>query len=229
MGSAIVPMILCRMLAERNWRSHLHARAENVRPSWQEAARHMCGRTVGFAMLCCVVAIVAVDVHSVVERYVTPLIVPFSIWLSLVWPMSGHRRAFGIYSGLAATVALGVALALPIPTLFGTHIFAFPYGAMATDLSRLANPPVVVYSSRREHAANMAGRIPGVTVFNSSDLPEKIVVLWSQNEGEQPEYLPPEVATKYSPVGNVAEFRRPYSYFSGKDASLRAQLWIRRP
>ena len=238
-GSATVPMVLARLIAEACSRRSLSVSAppaatvggakEFAPPASYEAMRKLCGRTTLFAIAFCVAIVVAADLHSVPERYLTLLLIPFPIWLSLAYPLAAHPRVAFIYVSLAAGVALVAALLLPIPVLFGTHPYAFPYREMAAELAQLAKPPFAVFASRREHSANIAIRISGAVIFTPSDVQEKVLLLWTEREGTKPEFLPRELSAAYSPAGEIILLKCPYAYYSGKEARLLAQVWERTP
>jgi 4-amino-4-deoxy-L-arabinose transferase-like glycosyltransferase len=213
---AILPMMLVRAFVQRR------EQPQNV-PA--DAMQTLCFRTVVIVLVGTAVAIVAADVNTVPERYLTVLLIPFPVWLALRYRLSATPKAALLYARVAAVVAIACAVALPMRTLFGATHYSFPYAAVARDIREFAQPPFAIFSERSEQRANLAIRIPGATQFGDTKNPERILAIWPAAETERSAYIHRKLAKHYVPEGEARLIEHPYAYFSGKQLRIYAQVW----
>ena len=99
------------------------------------------------------------DLHSVHERYVTPLLMPLPFWLALSWPLEGRSYAPIRFLRMGAAAALLMVTAWPLWIAFGREQFAYPYGSFAAALNRQETEPLAILAHQRKFAANIAIRL----------------------------------------------------------------------
>jgi 4-amino-4-deoxy-L-arabinose transferase-like glycosyltransferase len=218
--SAMLPMVLVRALAQRR---------DRVQSSPADPVQTLCFRTVVIVLIGSAFAVVAAGVHSVPERYLTVLLVPFPVWLALKYRLETTPPAALLYARVAFAVALACAVALPMPTLFGRTQYSFPYAAVAREIMEIAQPPFAIFSERSEQRANLAIRIPGATIFESGQQPERILAIWNAAETERSAYIERKLARTYAPESEARLIEHPYAYFSGEQLRIYAQVWRRKP
>jgi hypothetical protein len=214
--SAMLPMMLIRALAQRRGRPET-APADPVQT--------LCFRTVVIVLAGSAIAVVAAGVHSVPERYLTVLLVPFPVWLALKYRLEATPPAALFYARAAFIIALASAIALPMLTLFGPTQYSFPYSAVARSITEFAQPPFAIFSARSEQRANLAIRIPGASMFEPGQQPERILAIWPAAETDRSAYIQRKLAEHYVPEGEARLIEHPYAYFSGKQLRIYAQVW----
>ncbi|RAI03755.1 hypothetical protein DLJ53_04570 [Acuticoccus sediminis] len=144
----------------------LFGRARPVLSEEGDAVRRLLWRTLALSLGLSAVAVLAADMSSVHERYLTPILMPLPVVASL------HLLAWRPWRiiGVAAAVFLAVPIGIAAMTAFDDHRFARPYDALAAQI--LAETPpgrITVSASRQSLEANMmiafrrAGREAWVT------------------------------------------------------------------
>ena len=169
------------------------------------------------------------DMHSVHERYVTPLLMPLPFWLALSWPLEGRSYAPIRFLRLSVAAALLMVTAWPLWIAFGREQFAYPYGSFAAALNGGGAEPLVILAHQRKFAANIAIRLDHARIWEDGMRPERVVVLWDAKAGDAPQTLVAELGDGFEPRGDIMRMRYPYDNFSGQEARLNAQLYARKP
>ena len=187
------------------------------------------GRTalIGFAIFA--VIVLAGDMHSVRERYLTPLLMPLPFWLAFSWPLEAYRRAPSRFLGIGAVVAALMVTAWPLWIAFGREQLAYPYEAFATALEQAVSGPFTVLAHHDKYAANIAIRVEGATMWEDGAHPNQVLILWDPKSGRTPSGLIAKLGKAFEPRGDVMAMIYPYDNLSREKARLNAQLYARRP
>ena len=194
------------------------------------AMRKLCLRAVLIALGASAVVVLFSGIKNVPERYLTLLLIPFPVWLALAYPLESAPRAALLYARCAAAVALFCALAVAGRMLIATNEYTFPYKQVAADITSFADPPFAIFGKWIEQRANLVIRIPGATMFDEANAPERVLATWSPAEGPRSKWIEQRLGMRgYEPVTPPRLLERPYGYFAGKPARMYAQLWRRIP
>ena len=221
------PMIAISALA-RWWMRATTAAPEQG--SVAGAMRKLCLRGVLIAFGASAIVVLFSGIKNVPERYLTLLLIPFPVWLALAFPLQAAPRAALFYARCAAAVALFCALAVGGRMLIATNEYTFPYKKVAADITTFAEPPFAIFGKWVEQRANLVIRIPGATMFDETQLPERVLATWSPKEGPRSKWTEQKLTTLgYEPATAPRLLERPYGHFAGKQAEMYAQLWRRRP
>lgn len=183
------------------------------------------GRTAAIGVAAFAVILLIADLHSVHDRYVTPLLMPFPFWLALSWPL--QRGSSLRFLRLSAAVALLMVTAWPLWIAFGREQLAYPFGAFAASLR--GNEPLTIMAHQRKFAANIAIKLDNASVWEAGMRPERVVVLWEAKSGQVPQRLVDALGDGFEPRGDVMQMIQPYDNFSGVIARLNAQAYVRKP
>lgn len=188
------------------------------------------GRTALIAFAIFGAIVLVGDLHSVRERYLTPLLMPLPFWLAFSWPLEPYARAPLRFIGIGAIVAALMVTAWPAWITFGREQFAFPYESFATAVEEAVSGPFAVVASQDKIAANIAIRVDGATMWEEGALPKQVLVLWDPKLGGSiPAKLTTRIFEGYEPRGEMMVMAFPYDNFSGQTARLNALLYTRRP
>jgi len=187
------------------------------------------GRTAAIGVGAFAAILLAADLHSVHERYVTPLLMPVPFWLALGWPL--ERRAYAPVRllRLSAALALLMVTAWPLWILFGREHFAYPYRSFAAALKAAGPEPLAVLADQRKVAANIAIKLDDAVMWEDGMRRDKVVVLWGTKAGDMPKSLVAGLGEGFEPRGEVMTMTYPYDNFSGQKARLNAQFYARKP
>jgi hypothetical protein len=187
------------------------------------------GRTalIGFAIFAAIVLIG--DMHSVRERYLTPLLMPLPFWQAFTWPLHGRPRAATGFLGIGAAVAVLMVTAWPLWIAFGREQLAYPYAAFARAVDEAVSGPFAVTAHQEKVAANIAIRVDGGQIWEEGATPEQLVAVWDPKSASMPGKLAARIGEGYEPRGAVMAMSFPYDNLSGQTARLNAQLYARRP
>lgn len=131
------------------------------------------------------VVVLASDMTNVRERYLTPFLAAFPIWLGAGWPLR-RRWPFALAAGLYLAALAGM-LGMG---LTGGHEWNRPYAAIARSLpaEALAGRPVVV-SNHYAAAANLS-LAAGIKVAEARKVPpDRPLLLFWRGDGPIPETL----------------------------------------
>lgn len=220
----VVPLLVARAIALALARDSSRA-AFAVEGA--ELFRAFCRRAVLGAVALGAVAVVIGGVRSIPERYVVLLLLPFPLWLALDGSFVNRPRAALLFLRGAGFVAIGCALLVGARPLFTAHPYSYPYAAFARDLHAWQAPPFQLLGFRRDAAANLANCLPKTELYSAESPGQRVVMLWNPESEGEASFVPRPLAIGYRAIGEPQEFRRPYRYFSGRTARLRAQLWVR--
>jgi 4-amino-4-deoxy-L-arabinose transferase-like glycosyltransferase len=169
------------------------------------------------------------DLHSVHERYLTPILMPLPFWLALALPLEARGRAPRHFLRIGAVVALLMVTAWPLWILFGREGFAYPYAAVTQSLGNAVTGPFAVLGPQDRYAANIAIRLDRATRWEEGSTADQVVVLWEAKAGRSPEGLAASLGDAFEPRGAPLTLHHPYDNLSGIEARLQAQLYARRP
>jgi 4-amino-4-deoxy-L-arabinose transferase-like glycosyltransferase len=187
------------------------------------------GRTTLIGAAAFALIILAGDLHSVSERYLTPLLVPLPFWMALAWPLEGRTRAPVTFLRVGAVVALLMVTAWPAKIIFGRDQYAYPYAAMTASLRDSVAGPFTVLGSQEKYAANVAVRLDRADVWEEGSGANQVVVVWDARRRQSPDELVARLGNGFEPRGAVMAMTYPYDNLSGAQAQLNAQLYARNP
>ena len=172
--------------------------------------------------------ILAGDLHSVHERYLTPMLMPLPFWLAFALPLEGQMRAPLHFLRIGAVVAALMVTAWPAWITFGREQFAYPYGSVAAALGNAVAGPFTVLAPQYKYAANIAIRLDRAGMWEEeAQEADQVVVLWEARRS--PDGLVARLGDRFEPRGSVIAMRYPYDNFSGHEAAVNAQLYARKP
>ena len=190
------------------------------------------GRVVGRALLIgilgLVVGIVALDVHNVHARYVTPFLMLVPVWLALRFPLALKPSAAGRYLILSGVIAIGITIGWPQTILFDDDRLAFPYEALAAEAATAGGGDAAILMRRSDYALNVARHMANGRVFDSSAAAPTVVALWETGSAKE-EGLIARAGPCYRIDGDVREIVARYHYFSGKETRISLALLRRDP
>jgi 4-amino-4-deoxy-L-arabinose transferase-like glycosyltransferase len=194
-----------------------------------EAFAQLFGRATAIGLGAFAAILLIADLHSVHERYVTPLLMPLPFWLALAWPLEGRSYAALRFLRLGAVVALLMVTAWPLWIAFGREHFAYPYRSFAAALNAQTSAPLAILAHQRKFAANIAIKLDHASIWEAGMRPEQVVVLWDAKAGDAPQALVAELGDGFDPHGEIIQMSFPYDNFSGQQARLNAQFYARKP
>lgn len=188
------------------------------------------GRTAAIGLGTFALILLTADLHSVHERYVTPLLMPVPFWLALAFPLESRTFAPIRFLRISAVVALLMVTAWPLWIEFGREHFAYPYRSFAAALSAGGTEPLAVLADQRKFAANIVIKLPHASMWDDEVRPDKVVALWDGKSGDDmPKSLIAELGNGFEPRGDVMRMTFPYDNFSGQKARLNARFYARKP
>ena len=194
-----------------------------------QAFAQLFGRTTAIGLAAFAIILLAADLHSVHERYMTPLLMPLPFWLALAWPLEGRSYAPIRFLRLSGAAALLMVTAWPLWITFGREQFAYPYGSFAAALNGQAAEPFAILAHQRKVAANIAIRLDRASIWEEGMRSERVVILWDAKAGDPPQALAVALGDGFEPRGEMMRMSYPYDNFSGQQARLNAQLYARKP
>jgi hypothetical protein len=187
------------------------------------------GRTALIAFGIFATIVLIGDMHSVRERYLTPLLMPLPFWLVFAWPLHRNPRAATGFLGIGATVAVLMVTAWPLWIAFGREQLAYPYAAFARAVDEAVSGPFAVTAHQEKFAANIAIRVDGGHIWEEGATPEQLVVIWDAKSASLPGKLATRIGGGFTARGPVMAMSFPYDNLSGQTARLNAQLYARKP
>ena len=187
------------------------------------------GRTTLIGVGAFAAIILVGDMHSVFERYLTPLLMPLPFWLATALPLETRRRAPLHFLRIAAVIAVLMVTAWPLWITFGREQFAYPYGSITASLSDGVEGPFSVLGPQDKFAANIAIRLDRARAWEERVPTDQVVVLWDPKSARSPDGAAARLGSAFEPRGAVITMNFPYDNFSGQKARLNAQVYMRRP
>jgi 4-amino-4-deoxy-L-arabinose transferase-like glycosyltransferase len=169
------------------------------------------------------------DLHSVQERYLTPVLMPLPFWLAFSWPLEMRPRASLRFIGAGAVIAGLMVTAWPLWIVFGREQFAYPYAAVAEALAGAIPGPFTVLAPHDKFGANIAIRLDRAKRWEGGPPPDQVVILWEPKNGRTPRGLIARLGDGFEPRSDVMTLNYPYENLSGQEAQLNAQLYARKP
>jgi len=217
------PLLLVWAVAR--WRDGRLSGREAPRPETAEARRAL-GRTILISAGVFAAIVVAADMHSVHERYLTPILAATPLWLALALPLGRSARAV---AGLAAALFLGALIGFWGMAAFGPHRYGYDYDAIAAEIRTFDPAPSVVLSPRHDDAANVTLALgwQGRAEPSFAPLADGAVLLW-RGAGAAPEALVEEATEAgLAPASDARVFDMTFSNFSGEKKTFAFQLYAR--
>ena len=168
------------------------------------------------------------DYHGIQERYLTPVLLPFVVWLCLRSRVSARPGATKIVASAGAITALIASVLLIGSVLLGRDQLAFPYRAIAEKLGPL-NGATAVFSRQEKYAANLSLLLPGLEIWRGGTGPDRVLVLLPKGEPlSAPGGEPLPFERLYQPAGQPIEITAAYENWSGAAATILAVTYQRR-
>jgi hypothetical protein len=167
--------------------------------------------------------------HSVRERYLTPLLMPLPFWLAFSWPLEARPRAAMRFLGVGAVIAALMVTAWPLWIAFGREQLAYPYQSFAAAFEQAVAGPFAVAAHQDKYAANIAIRVSGAQIWEDGSRPDQVLIVWDPKSGRAPRGLIAKLGDGFEPRGEAMAMTYPYTNFSGQKARLNAQLYARKP
>jgi hypothetical protein len=201
-------------------------------PAGEERARafaQLFGRTAAIGFTIFAIIVLAGDLHSVRERYLTPLLMPLPFWLAFAWPLHARPRAARSFLTIGAVIAVLMVTAWPLWITFGRDQLAYPYEAFATQVEEAISGPFAVIGHQDKYAANIAIRVDGARMWEAGSPSDRVLILWDPRTGSLPVGLAARLGDGFEPRGDVMAMVYPYDNRSGHKARLNAQLYARKP
>jgi 4-amino-4-deoxy-L-arabinose transferase-like glycosyltransferase len=186
------------------------------------------GRTTLFAMGAFAAIVLFGDLHSVRERYLTPMLMPLPFWLAFAWPLEMRLRAPIHFLRLGAGIAVLMVTAWPLWIMFGKDQFAYPYQAFTRSLGEAVPGPFAVLGPHDKYGANIAARLGRASRWEEGSNADHVVILWDK-AGRAPNGLAAKLGSGFEPRGAIIAMNAPYENLSGEEARLNAQLYARKP
>ena len=202
-------------------------------PSALDAGRAIAARFFARVTLISVglfgLVILLADLHSVDERYMTPLLMAVPLWLAAAWPLELRGRAPVHFLRTAGVLVLLMFTAYPAWLLFGKEQLAYPYPRFAAEMRDQIDGPVAVLAGRQRPAANFVIRLEGARIWSvGGDAPQALLV-WRGHSEEAPGGLVAQLGPAYAPDGPARRLTAPYANLSGATMRLSYQLFQRAP
>jgi len=165
------------------------------------------------------VIVLAADMHSVAERYLTPLLAPLPIWLATARPLGRPTRTV---AGVAALAYLGTLAGFWAMVMFGTHRYARDYEAVAAEIRRVAPHPLPMVAPRHDDKANLILALgwPGAKEPSFQPMRERAVLVLRGGAGIPPDAVP----DGYERTGEVHTVISSLKNWSGKSATYSFQI-----
>ncbi len=195
----------------------------------RRAFAQLFGRTTLIGVGAFALIILAGDLHSVFERYLTPMLMPLPFWLATAFPLEGRTRAPLHFLRIALVIAVLMVTAWPLWIAFGREQFAYPYGSLTASLDKSVPGPFSVLGPQDKFAANIAIRLDRAHAWEEQKPTDQVVVLWEPKPGRSPDGAAARLGSAFEPRGAVMTMSFPYDNFSGEKARLNAQLYARKP
>jgi hypothetical protein len=205
------------------------ARPGPVREESVRTFAQLFGRTafVGFAIFAAIILVG--DMHSVRERYLTPLLMPLPFWLAFSWPLDTSPRAATRFLAIGAVLALLMVTAWPLWIAFGREQFAYPYASFAQAVDHAVPGSFTVAAHHEKYAANIAIRLDRAQMWDDGSPPDRVLILWDPKSARPPSSLMEKLGDRFEPRGDMIAMTFPYANYSGYRARLNAQLYARKP
>lgn len=180
---------------------------------------------IGLGMFAAIV--LAGDLHSVHERYLTPMLMPLPFWLAFAWPLEARPRAAARFLAVGATVAGLMVTAWPAWIAFGREQLAFPYDAFAEAVDKAVPGEFAVLAPEPKYAANVVIRLDRARMWEEGAPDERVLLVWSSRGGGVPRGLADRLGEDFQPEGPALALTLPYDNLSRHQARLGAQLYRR--
>jgi len=187
------------------------------------------GRTTAIGLAAFALIVLVGDLHSVHERYLTPVLMTFPLWLALAWPLEAYPRGAVRFLRLGMVLAILMVTAWPAWILFGREQLAYPYKSFAMALNGNVQEPFVILAHQQKYGANLAIRLDNARIWQPGARAPRVMLVWERNADQPPRSLAAKLGEAYRPDGPVMVLAFPYNNFSGNEARLRARLYARKP
>lgn len=225
----VVPLLLAWFAIRYASRRDEAAESGLAQDEGVQAFAQLFGRTafVGFTIFAAIILVG--DMHSVRERYLTPLLMPLPFWLAFSWPLDGSPRAATRFLAIGAVLALLMVTAWPLWIAFGREQFAYPYASFAKAVDNAVPGPFTIAAHHEKYAANIAIRLDRAHMWNDGSQPDRVLILWDPKSARLPSSLMAKLGDRFEPRGDMMAMTFPYTNYSGHRARLNAQLYARKP
>lgn len=187
------------------------------------------GRTALIAMGIFAAIVLFGDLHSVRERYLTPMLMPLPFWLAFAWPLEDRARAPIHFLRVGAVIAVLMVTVWPARVLFGKDHLAYPYRAFAQSLADAMPGPFAVLGAHDKYGANIAIRLERAERWLKGSAADQVMVLWEPKRSHSPNETAAMLGSDFEPRGGVLAMNAPYENLSGEHARLSGQLYARKP
>jgi len=202
-------------------------------PHVLDADRKVAARFFAQVMLLSVVlfalVILAGDLHSVDERYMTPLLMALPLWLAAAWPLELRGRAPVHFLRTAGVLVVLMLIVWPGLILFGKEKLSYPYQHFTAEIGAQTSGPIAVLGSRYRIGANLVIRLDDARVWSPGDAAQRVLLAWEGHANAAPGGLVKQLGASYNPAGPVRRLTAPYDNFSGRTARLSYQIFQRAP
>jgi 4-amino-4-deoxy-L-arabinose transferase-like glycosyltransferase len=220
--------LLAAWFAIRHFSGGTEERDDPVSERVQGYARFF-ARTTLIAMGVFAAIVLLGDLHSVRERYLTPMLMPLPFWLAFAFPLETRPRAPLHFLRLGGAIAVLMLTAWPAWMLFGKDQFSYPYQAFTQSIGAAVPGPFAVLGSHDKYGANIAARLERAQRWEEGSAASQVVVLWEPKPGRSPNGLAARLGDGFEPRGPVIAMDAPYENLSGEVARLNGQLYARKP
>jgi 4-amino-4-deoxy-L-arabinose transferase-like glycosyltransferase len=223
------PLMLAWFAIRYATRDDAAAEPASMRGEGIEIFAQFFGRTafVGFSIFAAIILVG--DMHSVRERYLTPLLMPLPFWLAFSWPLDTSARAATRFLAIGAVLAFLMVTAWPLWITFGRDQFAYPYESFTQAVDSAVPGPFAVASHHEKFAANIAIRLDRARLWQEGSQPDKLLILWDAKSARPPSSLIAKLGDRFEPRGDMMAMTFPYANYSGHMARLNAQLYTPKP
>jgi hypothetical protein len=187
------------------------------------------GRTTLIGLAAFALIVLLGDLHSVSERYLTPMMMPLPFWMALALPLDPQTRAPVHFLRVCAVIALLMVTVWPGKILFSRDQFAFPYDSLAQGLGSAVPGEFAVLGPHYKYAANVAIRLGRASPWGEDGAPgaDQVVVLWEPKRS--PAGIVARLGNGFEARGGVIAMSYPYDNLSGAEAAVNAQVYARKP
>jgi len=193
----------------------------------QQLFQALFGRSMMIGVGLFALIVLVADLHSVHERYITPLLIVLPFWLALTWPIDVYRRAPLHFLRVGVFVVALIFTAWPLWIAFGKEQLVFPYAAFANTLPPAKATPRVVLSGQEKYAANIAVQRDDTQIWRPDVNAMEAVIIWMGEQRDAPQRLAEKLGGQFEPVGSAIRMTQPYRNFSGIEARMNAQIYAR--
>jgi len=165
------------------------------------------------------------DVH---ERYLTPLLMAFPLWLVMAMPLEARRQAPVHFLRVSGIIVVLMLTAWPAWILLGREQLAFPYDRFAAEISAVADQDFALTADRHKVAANLLVRMDGARLWPAHEA-SRVIAVWRGHSSDMSHRMKRELGARYQPAGPIIKLSRKYHNLSGETARISFRLYKRSP